>query len=92
MGAQKKAIPDHKQNGEDLQDCSFEFMWRRVNAGNLLLVLIRSLQSCRCAISELLRVNKTDKPWELTEALININDCVDHDSMESEEENDMRAK
>jgi len=34
-GAVKKAIPVHKRSGADLQDCLFEFMWRRNNAGNL---------------------------------------------------------
>ena len=41
--AVKKAMPVHKRSGEDLQDCLFEFMWRRNNAGNLWAALLKGL-------------------------------------------------
>lgn len=84
-GTMKKSIPIHKRNGADLQDCLFEFMWRRANAGNLWLALLRGLAKVRFAVPELLRVDEIDTPWEKTDVLVNIEDCVDYDSANTEE-------
>jgi len=80
----KKQIPVSKRNGPDLQDCLFEFMWRRANAGNLWKGLY-GLAKVRYAVAELLRVDEVDEPWEPTDLLINIDDCVDYDSAATEE-------
>jgi len=93
-GAQKKSIPVSKRNGADLQDCLFEFMWRRDNAGNLWSGLLEGLSKVRYAIAELLRVDRVEDPWEPTDILVNVNDCTDYDpddDTESEDEDDAAA-
>jgi len=84
-GAQMAAMLVHKRNGEDSQDCLFEFMWRRANAGNLWDALMDGLRKCRYAIAELHGVDEVDVPWEPTDVLINVCDCEDYDSAATEE-------
>jgi len=79
-GAVKKAIPVHKRSNEDLQDCLFEFMWRRNNAGNLWKALLKGLLTVRYAVPELHRIDEVDEPWEQTDLLIWSEDMVDYDS------------
>jgi len=76
----KKEIPVQKRNGADLQDCLFEFMWRRSNAGNLWAAVVKGLSTVRYAIAELLRVDEVDDPWEPTDILVRMEDCEDYDS------------
>ena len=83
-GAQKKSIPIHKRSGEDLQECLFEFMWRRANAGDLWKALMDGLATVRFAIAETLRVDKVEEPWEPTDMLIRVEDCEDYDSAATE--------
>jgi len=78
--AVKEAIPVHKRNGEDLQDCLFEFMWRRNNAGKLWPAVLEGLSTVRYTIPELLRVNEVDEPWQPTDVLIAVDEMEDYDS------------
>jgi len=82
--AVKNFIPVHKRNGEDLQDCLFEFMWRRNNAGTSWPALLRGLATVRCTVPELRRVDEVEEPWEKTDALINVSEMVDCDSAATE--------
>jgi len=84
-GTQKQSIQLHKRNGPDLQDCLFEFMWRRANAGNLWKALLEGLSKVRMTMPELLRVDQVDETWEPTDVLMNVEDCEDCDSEATED-------
>jgi len=73
----KCKIPAHKRNGADPQDCPFEFMWRMANAGKLWSALLKGLATARHQAQELLRVDEVEDPWEPTDVLINVDDCED---------------
>jgi len=87
-GAQKKAIPVHKRNGAELQDCLDEFMWRRANAGDLWSAMVKAFSTVRCAAPETLRVNAVEEPWVQTDVLINADECVDFYSDDTDAEDE----
>ena len=68
-----------------VDNCLFEFVWRRNNAGNLWAALLVGLSTVRCAVPELRRVNEVDETWEPTDLLIRKRDMVDYDSNDTEE-------
>ena len=50
--------------------------------------MVEALSTVRCAAPETPRVNKVNDPWERTDVLVNVSDCVDFYSDDTDSNNE----